>query len=397
MLPEWEFADPFPIGERTLGDDELANLGEVVIDASQRDAKPASDVRHRRALHDHREEHDDEDDPVDARCALDAADQRKRPEEDRDGTFEAAPRDEEALSAGEALPHQKREYGEWPRDERKDHGEHDPLDPGLGSEIRFGDRQPEGDEHGDLGQDADRRQEALDLALAQYRGVAEQHPRHEDGQEARATGDGGDAVHEPRHREHPDRVQREPCQADAAEDRPCKEGTCDADREPDRHLDRELADDDPETAVVLVSELDNPDHERDSDRVVHARLALEDRPRASTYLPTGEDRERDRGIRRRYRSADEPRLDPAEPEHIASSEGDEPSGEEGPENTEREYGPKRPSKARGPDLEPAVEEDHDEGNRCEVLYLLHGERRLDIGGRRGDERRHDEDQGRVRE
>ena len=151
------------------------------------------------------------------------------------------------------------------------------------------DRQPERDEHGDLGEDADRRQEALDLALAQHRGVAEDDSRDEDRQETRAARDGGDAVDEPRDGEHPDRVQREPRQADATEDRPREKRACDADREPDAHLDRELADDDPEAAVVLLGELDHPDHQRDPDRVVHPGLALRivpERPRISRPAKT---------------------------------------------------------------------------------------------------------------
>ena len=54
-------------------------------------------------------------------------------------------------------------------------------------------------------------------------------------------------------------------------------------------------------------ELDHPDHQRDPDRVVEPRLALEDRARAALDLLAGEDGERHRRVGRRERCADQER------------------------------------------------------------------------------------------
>ena len=105
--------------------------------------------------------------------------------------------------------------------------------------------------------------------------VADEQARDEDGEEARAAGDGRDAVDhagagEGAQRVEPGARHREPVQrhARAAGRRAI------ADREPDRHLHRELAHDDPGAAAGMLGELDHPDHQRDPDRVVRARLAL---------------------------------------------------------------------------------------------------------------------------
>jgi len=97
VLPQWELADSPAVGERPLPDDELAHLGEIVVDPSERHAEPPGDVRHGRPLHEHGKEDDDEHDPVEARGALDAREQRERAEQDGDGPLQSAPRNEDAL------------------------------------------------------------------------------------------------------------------------------------------------------------------------------------------------------------------------------------------------------------------------------------------------------------
>ena len=109
----------------------------------------------------------------------------------------------------------------------------------------------------------------------------------------------------------------------------------DPDDETERHLDRELGDDDREVGVVVRRELDHPDHQRDADRVVHARLAFEDRPGAAADLARAEDRERHRRVGRGDRRADEPGEDPVEPEQVVRGHGDEPGGRERPDDAER--------------------------------------------------------------
>jgi len=61
-------------------------------------------------------------------------------------------------------------------------------------------------------------------------------------------------------------------------------GAGDADGEPDPHLAEELPEDGALRGIVVRRQVDHPDHQRDPDRVVRARLALEDRPRAATDL-----------------------------------------------------------------------------------------------------------------
>ena len=84
------------------------------------------------------------------------------------------------------------------------------------------------------------------------RAAPTQQPGDEDGQEARAVRDGRDAVDHAGDRRAcgadraPRRAARPAASAERATSRPG-----DADREPDRHLDRELADDGPEARVVV--------------------------------------------------------------------------------------------------------------------------------------------------
>ena len=56
----------------------------------------------------------------------------------------------------------------------------------AGLEVAEADREPERDERGDLGEPGERREEALDLALARRGGVAEQDSRDEGREEARS-------------------------------------------------------------------------------------------------------------------------------------------------------------------------------------------------------------------
>ena len=111
------------------------------------------------------------------------------------------------------------------------------------------------------------------------------------------------AVDHARSRERPQRVQALARQAHAPHEDDEQGRSGDADREPDRHLEEELPHDRPPRGAVGRGELDHPDQERDPDRVVHARLALEDRPRVAVDLLVTEDREHDRRVGRSERGA----------------------------------------------------------------------------------------------
>ena len=83
---------------RVVSEDELEHLREIVVHAAERDVESPGDVRHGRALHDHGEEHDDEDDPVQVARAVEAREHGERAEQDRHRSLQAAPGDEQPLS-----------------------------------------------------------------------------------------------------------------------------------------------------------------------------------------------------------------------------------------------------------------------------------------------------------
>ena len=174
------------------------------------------------------------------------------------------------------------------------------------------------------------------------------------------------------------------------------ESACDADDEADCHLDRELRRDDREAAVLLRGELDHSDHQRDADRVVHARLALEDRSRTAPDLPRSEDRERHRGIRRRDRGADEASEDPVEAEDIVADHRDEPCGGEGSKHAEGEDRARRRTKPAQPDVETSVEQDDHECHHGESLDLADGDDVLERRERLREECRADQKECGVR-
>ncbi len=78
-------------------------------------------------------------------------------------------------------------------DEAEQHGENEPLPPDVSREDEAEvDREPEGDEDGELAEVGERREEVPHLDSAGKLRVADHDPCHEDGQEARAVPDGGD-------------------------------------------------------------------------------------------------------------------------------------------------------------------------------------------------------------
>ena len=174
------------------------------------------------------------------------------------------------------------------------------------------------------------------------------------------------------------------------------EGARYADDEPDHHLDRELRSNDREVAVVLRGELDQPDHQGDADRIVHSRLALQDRARSSSNLTRSEDRERDGRIRWCDRRADESREDPVETEHVVGYERNEPGGDERPEHAKRENRAGRGAKPREPDVQASVEQDDHERDDCEPFDLSDRDDVLERRERLREECRGDEKERRVR-
>ena len=172
--------------------------------------------------------------------------------------------------------------------------------------------------------------EALDVALVRRPLVPEQHPGDEDREEARPVRDRRDAVDEAGEGQRPDRVERLARQGDPAHRQDERGRSDDADREPDRHLERELANDDPERRVRVGREVEHADHQRDPDRVVRPGFALEHGPAPPGDLTLAEHREHHRRVGRGKRGAEQPRRRPAEVEEDVREERHHRGGGERP-------------------------------------------------------------------
>ena len=147
--------------------------------------------------------------------------------------------------------------------------------------------------------------------------------------------------------------------------------------------------------MALSSQLDHSNHERDPDRVVHPRLALEDRPGTSADLARAKERERDGGVRRGDRRADEAGLDPAEAQEVARRERHDAGGHERAHHAERQDRPGRTPEAPESHVEPAVEEDHHERDDDDSLDRQDRQCVAHRGHERGDERGADEEEAGV--
>jgi hypothetical protein len=158
------------------------------------DAEPSRGQRDRRALHEHRREHDDEDELVDPARGWDAPLHRERGEQDRDRAFQSSPDDEHALAVAEARRREQGPDDERPHDERDHSCEEEPVAPDSGVERRERDREAEHAEDDDLGERGEGLLEDADLVAVGGPDVADEEPGDEHGEEARAVGDRGDAV-----------------------------------------------------------------------------------------------------------------------------------------------------------------------------------------------------------
>ena len=226
-------------------------------------------------------------------------------------------------------------------------------------------------------------------------GVADHDSGDEDGEEPRAVRDGREAVDDAGAEHHRQRVQRAVGQRHAAQRLQHHDAGDGADREPDAHLPQELPGDVGDPGRGHGRQLDHPDHQRDPDRVVEPRLALEDRPGAALDLLAGEHRERHRRIGRCERSADQERDGPVEAEQVVRRDRDERCGGEGSDDAEdrdRHGGGAEPAQA---DARAAVEEDRDQGERGDPLDVLEREQaRQPVGELGGDRRDGQQQRGR---
>ncbi len=192
--------------------------------------------------------------------------------------------------------------------------------------------------------------------------------------------------------DHPQRVERGRGQRYAPHQRQQQRRAGHTDRDAAGHLDGELLDDRPEGAVVARGELDHPDHQRDPDRVVRPRFALQDRPRPAVDLAAAENRERDRWIGRCQRGSEHPARDPGEVEEHVRGGRDQRGRGERPEDTEREDRHGGAAELAPADVEAALEEDHDQGDDADPLDGDEGDLVVDPRHEVGDHRRGDEEE-----
>ncbi len=202
---------------------------------------------------------------------------------------------------------QKAAHDEWPHNEPEQHREEDPAPPKpfVADEAEI-DRETERNEDSELAQIGKRRIEVAYLIAAAIRDVSEDDAGDEDGEEARAVCDRGDAVDDPCRKQDGERVQGTVGKGDAPHCPGKREATDHARQQPDRHLDEELGRHGCEGGVAARRVLDHSDHESDPDGVVETGLPLEDGSRTALHFLAGEDRERDRGVGRCERRAEQP-------------------------------------------------------------------------------------------
>jgi hypothetical protein len=205
--------------------------------------------------------------------------------------------------------------------------------------------------------------------------------------------DGGDAVDRAGSSERPERVQPLARQRDPLDQGDHQRSAGEPDRKPYDHLDCEFLDDDPERAVFMSGELEQPDHERDSHGVVGPRLAFENRPGPSSNLPIPEHRKHHRRIRRGESRTKDARARPAEAEQVVRHNRNHTGGGERPDRSEECDGHCGSAEPPPPDVHAAVEQDHDQRDDTDPFDIADRENVAE----RLEENRDEKKQGRRRE
>ena len=266
------------------------------------------------------------------------------------------------------------------------------------------DREAERGEDDDLAQRRERGVEALDLALERHARIADPHAGHEHGQEPRPVQQRRAAVDQPGERERPQRVQALARQRVAPHRPHQHERAHGADGDADDHLEAEVGGAPPRGCPGRrVGE--QADHERDCDRVVRARLALEDGRHAAADVAPGEHREHHGRVGRRERGADDRRGRPRHRQDDLGGDRAQRSGQEGADDAEQHDRPQRRPQPSPADLDAAVEQDRDQRDHADALDVADrdrlGERGQEVRDRRGrdqedDRRRHAQPGGQAR-
>ena len=122
------------------------------------------------------------------------------------------------------------------------------------------------------------------------------------------------------------------------------------------------------TPALVGGKLDHAEHECDPGGVVHARLALERRARPSGDLAPPEHREHHGRVGRRERRADETGERPAHPEQHVRDDRDRGGGQKRAGEPKREHRRKRAPQPPHTNVDPTVEQDHDERDDRDPLH-----------------------------
>lgn len=269
-------------------------------------------------------------------------------------------------------PHGQKERPDQQRahDEREQDGEDQPDEPRPGADdLAQGDGEAEDHERDDLGEAGQRRVEALDLPLERRRGVSDEDPGDEHGQEPRSLRHGGEPVETDRDRERAQRVealagQRDP--ADGLQQHPAARRT---DGGTDRHLQGERPQHVADGARVdVASDGEQAEQQRDTDRIVRPRLALDDHTGPASDLPVAQYGEHDGRVGRRQRGAQQQGQRPRDAEQHVGQQRDGSGGEQGADDADDQHGRESHAQLAGADAHTAVEEDEDQRHRDDLFH-----------------------------
>ena len=147
-----------------------------------------------------------------------------------------------------------------------------------------------------------------------------------------------------------------------------------ADRDTHRHLQRELADAAEHVAPTAAGGAENAHHERDADRIVRTRLALQQRARSARHFPAPKHGEHHRRVSRRERGTDEQRGAPTKPEQPLRGQRKGGSRHKCADDAEPNHSSRGRTETTPADMHPALEQDEDQCDGHNPLINLDRQR-----------------------
>ena len=179
--------------------------------------------------------------------------------------------------------------------------------------------------------------------------------------------DGGQSEQRQRPGEHPQGVQPLAGQSHPAGELEQRPAAQDPHGGPDQHLQHERAGHVDQRATVDGPGGEQAGHQRDADRVVGTRLALQHRPAAAPDLAPAEDGEHHRRVGRGQGRADQQRQVAADAEHQVRHQGQRGGGEERAEHPDQGDGGGGCAEPAPADRGAAVQQDDQQGDGHDPL------------------------------